>query len=332
MTVTKTYVETFDRSANFGMWKLKMEAILIQDSLDMALEGKEKKPKNPPLSEGACINRRWQRERREHERGTSILSHLDAFDSILMDLSNIDVEVNDEDQYLKNKEKHKEIKYEHQNTDPAEASVVADEYDGTIYLATSNSFKSNDEWILDSGCSYYMCPNKDLFATYKSVGGGVVLIANNAPCKVLGKGTIQIRMYDGVVRTLTDVRYVPDLKKNHISLGTIESLGWKYTGEGGVMKISLGALVIMKARRSGTLYTLLGSLLQVTDVVFLGSSKKLVMTSKDKFLRIISGHHTEIWSIDIDPKERYLVTGSADPELRFYATKHDLADGQLTAN
>ncbi|KAH0632790.1 hypothetical protein KY284_035576 [Solanum tuberosum] len=145
---------------------------------------------------------------------------------------------------LKNKEKHKEIKYEHQNTDPAEASVVADEYDGTIYLATSNSFKSNDEWILDSGCSYYMCPNKDLFATYKSVGGGVVLIANNAPCKVLGKGTIQIRMYDGVVRTLTDVRYVPDLKKNHISLGTIESLGWKYTGEGGVMKISLGAAAV----------------------------------------------------------------------------------------
>jgi len=84
-------------------------------------------------------------------------------------------------------------------------------------------------------------------------------------------------------------------------------------------------------------------MLQVTDVVFLGSSKKLVMTSKDKFLRvwdldtqhcmqIISGHHTEIWSIDIDPEERYLVTGSADPELRFYTIKHDLADGQLIAN
>lgn len=35
-------------------------------------------------------------------------------------------------------------------------------------------------------------------------------------------------------------------------------------------------------------------------------------------MQIISGHHSEIWSIDIDPDERYLVTGSADPELRFY--------------
>lgn len=68
------------------------------------------------------------------------------------------------------------------------------------------------------------------------------------------------------------------------------------------------------------------------------SGKKLVSSSKDKFLRvwdletqhcmqIISGHHSEIWSIDIDPDERYLVTGSADPELRFYIIKHDLGDG-----
>lgn len=82
-------------------------------------------------------------------------------------------------------------------------------------------------------------------------------MGNNAPCKVFGKCTIQIRMYDGVVRTLTDVIYVPDL--NIISLGTLESLGCKYTGEGGLMKISIGVLVIVKEHRSGTLYTLLGA-------------------------------------------------------------------------
>ena len=43
-------------------------------------------------------------------------------------------------------------------------------------------------------------------------------------------------------------------------------------------------------------------------------------------MQIISGHHTEIWSIDADQEERYLVTGSADPELRFYTIKHDLVD------
>ncbi|GJV22163.1 probable serine/threonine-protein phosphatase 2A regulatory subunit B'' subunit TON2 [Tanacetum coccineum] len=38
-------------------------------------------------------------------------------------------------------------------------------------------------------------------------------------------------MHDGVVRTLTDVRHVPDLKKNLISLGVFDSKGFKYTSE-----------------------------------------------------------------------------------------------------
>lgn len=75
--------------------------------------------------------------------------------------------------------------------------------------------------------------------------------------------------------------------------------------------------------------------LQVTDLVFLESGKKLVSSSKDKFLRvwdletqhcmqIVSGHHSEIWSIDVDPEERFLVTGSADVELRFFTVNHEL--------
>ncbi|OIT03027.1 hypothetical protein A4A49_57399 [Nicotiana attenuata] len=74
-------------------------------------------------------------------------------------------------------------------------------------------------------------------------------------------------MHDGVVRTLTNVRYVPELKKNLISLGTLESLGCKFTGEGGVLEIFQRALVIMKAHRSGSLYTLLGSTVMGTTTV-----------------------------------------------------------------
>lgn len=69
------------------------------------------------------------------------------------------------------------------------------------------------------------------------------------------------------------------------------------------------------------------------------SGKKLVSSSKDKFLRvwdidtqhcmqIISGHHSEIWSLDVDTEERYLVTGSADLELRVYNIKRSLEDGE----
>ncbi|KAK3023698.1 hypothetical protein RJ639_044308 [Escallonia herrerae] len=53
-------------------------------------------------------------------------------------------------------------------------------------------------------------------------------------------------MHDGIVRTLTDVRHVPELRKNMISLGTLDSNGCSYRATGGVMRIMKGALVVMK--------------------------------------------------------------------------------------
>lgn len=52
-----------------------------------------------------------------------------------------------------------------------------------------------------------MCHNKDWFATYQSIDGGKVLMKNNVACKVVGIGSIQIKMYDGIVRTLSDVTF-----------------------------------------------------------------------------------------------------------------------------
>ncbi|KAG8493414.1 hypothetical protein CXB51_010989 [Gossypium anomalum] len=37
-----------------------------------------------------------------------------------------------------------------------------------------------DEWILDSGCTYNMCPNKDCFSSLKELEGGVVLMGNDS--------------------------------------------------------------------------------------------------------------------------------------------------------
>lgn len=49
---------------------------------------------------------------------------------------------------------------------------------------------------------------------------------------LVGIGTIRIKMFDGVVRALADVRHVPNLKRNLISLSTLDTKGYKYSGEG----------------------------------------------------------------------------------------------------
>lgn len=141
----------------------------------------------------------------------------------------------------------------------ANANTVEEDSDGSVLLVSSDALKSKGDWIMDSACSFHMCPNKDWFSTYEPVNG-VVLMGNDAACKVAGKGAVRIKMHDGVIRTLSDVRHVPDLKKNLISMGTLDALGYKYTGSDGVLKVSRGALVVMKGQRlGGSLYVLQGT-------------------------------------------------------------------------
>jgi hypothetical protein len=66
-------------------------------------------------------------------------------------------------------------------------------------------------------------------------------------------------MFNGIVRMLTDVRHVPKLKNNLISLGVLDFGGYKYTGQGGALKVSKGSLVVMKDTKIGNLYKLEGS-------------------------------------------------------------------------
>ena len=75
---------------------------------------------------------------------------------------------------------------------------------------------SSDAWVLNSACSYHMTPRRDWFTTCRSISGEV-LMGNNMTCKVLGIGTGRIKMYDGVVRILSNVCHVPYLRKNLLS-------------------------------------------------------------------------------------------------------------------
>ncbi|KAK3007742.1 hypothetical protein RJ639_014051 [Escallonia herrerae] len=67
-------------------------------------------------------------------------------------------------------------------------------------------------------------------------------------------------MHDGIVRTLTDIRHVLELRKNLISLGSLDSNGCSYRAAGGVMRIMKGSLVVvMKGLKQNSLYLLQGS-------------------------------------------------------------------------
>ena len=62
---------------------------------------------------------------------------------------------------------------------------------------------------MNSGYSFHRCPYKEWFNSYKPCDASILLMANDSSAKVVGIGTEKIKMFDGVVRTLTSVRHVP---------------------------------------------------------------------------------------------------------------------------
>ena len=65
-------------------------------------------------------------------------------------------------------------------------------------------------------------------------------MSNDASCTIIGIETIKIKIFDGVVRALKEVRHVLDVKKNLISVGTLNSKRYSYKSENGIMKVSKG--------------------------------------------------------------------------------------------
>ena len=117
---------------------------------------------------------------------------------------------------------------------------------------------------------FHMTPNRSWFEEFTKQDGGMVLLGNNKPCKVLGVGSVRIKMFSGMEKVLKGVRYIPELKRNLISLGMIDDLGYTIKVERGDLKILKGSLIVMKGVKKNGIYSLLGntvvgSLSTVTD-------------------------------------------------------------------
>ena len=116
-----------------------------------------------------------------------------------------------------------------------------------------------DEWILDWGCTYHMCPHKEWFFKFEEVDGGVVYMGSGDVSYITVMGSIRLRNHDGSIRVLTNGRYVLKLKKNLISLGALESKGLVAISRDGALNVISNALLVMKGTRINNLYYYNGS-------------------------------------------------------------------------
>ena len=75
-------------------------------------------------------------------------------------------------------------------------------------------------------------------------------------------------MFNGMERILQEVRYIPSLKMNLISLGMLDQIGCSFKAKNGCLKVVKGSLVILKGVKMNGLYildgrTVIGSVLNV---------------------------------------------------------------------
>jgi len=97
-------------------------------------------------------------------------------------------------------------------------------------------YSGDSVWMLDIRATYHVCPNKDQFSSFEKLDGCSVIMGDDLPCNMEEIGIVHIKMFDGMLWELKEVRYVPHLKRNLIFVGALQALGLEVSIRDGVSR------------------------------------------------------------------------------------------------
>ena len=100
--------------------------------------------------------------------------------------------------------------------------MVTKDVDGALLL-TVHIFV--DDWMLDSGVSFHTILHKKIMTNYVDNDFGKVYLVDGQSLDVVGIEDICIKQPNDSVWKLQKVRYIPQLKKNLISVGQLDDSG-----------------------------------------------------------------------------------------------------------
>ncbi|KAH9706111.1 hypothetical protein KPL70_012113 [Citrus sinensis] len=123
-----------------------------------------------------------------------------------------------------------------------------------------------------------------------------VLIASKEKIQV-GIRTVSLKIFDGVVREITQVRNVPDLKRNLISVGMLDQMRCIVKAEKGVLRVIKGSMVIIKGNKNNGLYVMNGQTV-IGEASITESSE-----DKSKLWHLRLGHISEKGLKELEKKE-----------------------------
>ena len=119
------------------------------------------------------------------------------------------------------KKKNQNQKHEEDYT-----NVIIEEVHDALILSVDSPMES---WILDSGASFHSTSYKECMQSYVASNFGKVYLADDEILKIVGKGDVQLNIANGIVWKLKNVRHIPVLKRNLISIGQLDDEGYVTT-------------------------------------------------------------------------------------------------------
>ncbi|GJT67640.1 retrotransposon protein, putative, ty1-copia subclass [Tanacetum coccineum] len=234
MTRAKFDIEKFDETGDFELCRIKMRSLLIQHGCEAALEAlptdmeAQMKAKEALTLEDVMptLNSKEikKRSKAKGDDGEGLYDQLKR--------------------NCPNNNRKKLTGYVKKDDQPSSSGLT---YDDSEVMTVEALL----DWIMDSGCSYHMTPKLDIFFDFLECDRGSVLLGDNRECKNRGIGKVRVQ--------LKDVRYIPELKRNLISLGTLEKEGYIVKLHSGKVKVINGSRVVLsRTRRDNCVYSLDG--------------------------------------------------------------------------
>eukprot|EP00253_Pinus_taeda_P011245 PITA_11245 len=249
------------------------------------------------------------------KKGDSVTKHLNTFNTMVSQLSSVDIKISDEDNCISLlcslldswdslviaignnatalqfdeivssllMEELRQKNMESQN----EAKTTSDE-GGDVYLASSSTHIDHEAWLIDSGASFHFTLHRKWLCECEKYDGGDVFLGDDRKARIVDRGKVKLKLQGGRVRTLPGVLHIPALAKNLISVSKLDDAGVKTVFKKNTYKMVWGALVLMRRVRIGTLYKLQGS--TVVD----GRNNSVVPESGAENI-VVSGEKTMLW-------------------------------------
>ncbi|GJY69932.1 hypothetical protein Tco_0472914 [Tanacetum coccineum] len=277
MTGAKFYIEKFNETGDFGLWRIKMRSERGYRGDDCS--GGLVKARDF-VHDKVIANKLYLKNKLYTfymPAGRKISEHIDEFNKIVLDLANIKVKFDDEDLALllltslpSSYENFVDtLLYRH------EALTLED------VMATLNSkeIKERSKVKRDDDEGLYVRGRTDhrdsrqsrVKSRSKSRGGRLKFRGDDGDerigsarldhgfrmeCKIRGIGKVRIQLKDGSSFVLHNLRYIPELNRNLISLGTLEKEGFTLKLQSGKVKVINGSRVVLSRIRRDIAYTL----------------------------------------------------------------------------